>query len=603
MLRSHESSDSDVQNSSSVQKKSSSTFSLMAAVMAIPILAAIAAALGFRGSDVLLGVDLGTTYSAIAISNGGGSWRGGKNPLLMAFSTLNIEIPTWLRGFADEDSVRVIQNLDGGSITPSVIAIDGANILVGASAVRHLERYPNEGVVDSKRVVGRRRGDDVVTQEAKRHSGRLLVHPQAYRSLSTGKPFIAHVPAASANDMIEKIRFIAHGLLSRLGNTRLGRLLGLGSSLGTFFVSRPCLDCEREPAFAIPLLRQTDTEIRALAAHPCIDLGSLINIDPAALESVVSNDDLKSVNKNDAESYQPWAFDDDLNKQGSSSGKLPMRLLELAKRHGSPRHYLFLTPQAVSCLVLGYMKSSAARALPHVTLGKACACIPAEFDSVQRRATLEGFSRAGIHVVRTLHEPTAAAAAYGLQNRADIRFVLVFDMGGGTLDVSVLFLGEGGAFTTIGTAGDNSLGGEDFDDCIAKELEVKKSILESTTIKQRLLSCSSEALSIEAERVKIALGNTESTSWQCNEYSGTFLRSEFDQSCSALFDRSIAPVLQALENANVRIHEVDELVLVGGSSRLLGVRERLKKLFEGRELRTTVDPDLAVALGAAASRV
>ena len=158
MLRSHESSDSDVQNSSSVQKKSSSTFSLMAAVMAIPIVAAIAAALGFRGSDVLLGVDLGTTYSAIAISNGGGSWRGGKNPLLMVFSTLNIEIPTWLRGFADEDSVRVIQNLDGGSITPSVIAIDGANILVGASAVRHLERYPNEGVVDSKRVVGRRRG-------------------------------------------------------------------------------------------------------------------------------------------------------------------------------------------------------------------------------------------------------------------------------------------------------------------------------------------------------------------------------------------------------------------------------------------------------------
>ena len=103
--------------------------------------------------------------------------------------------------------------------------------------------------------------------------------------------------------------------------------------------------------------------------------------------------------------------------------------------------------------------------------------------------------------------------------------------------------------------------------------------------------------------IKIALGSTESTSWQCNEYSGTFSRSEFDQSCMALFDRSMSPVLQALDNANVRINEVDELVLVGGSSRLLGVRERLKKLFEGRELRTTVDPDLAVALGAAASRV
>jgi molecular chaperone DnaK (HSP70) len=599
-------------SSKSVDHSKISNFPWLAAVLAIPILAAIAAALGFRGSDVLLGVDLGTTYSAVAVSNGGGAWRGGKNPFKTLYSSMNVEIPSWFRGFDEEEAVRTIQNLDGGSITPSVIAIDGANFLVGSRAVRHLEKFPNEGVVDSKRVIGRRRGDNVVSQEATRHSGRLLVHPQAFRSMSTGKPFIAHVPAATAtNDLLEQIKFVVLGVLSRISDTRIGHFFGFGAIVGSFSVSRPCIDCEREPAFAIPLLRQTDAEIRKLAAHHCIDLGSIIYIDTLSLESITPNDALKLTSadddNNNESNNQPWSFfddDEDYTKQGSGQVKLPKRLLELAKHHGSPRHYLFLTPQAVSCLVLGYMKSSAVKALPHVTLGKACACIPAEFDAVQRRATLEGFSRAGIFVVRTLHEPTAAAAAYGLQHRADIRFVLVFDMGGGTLDVSVLFLGEGGAFTTIGTAGDNSLGGEDFDDCIAKQLEIKKANIESTTTKaKQLKSCSAEALSIEAERIKIALGSTESTSWQCNEYSGTFSRSEFDQSCMALFDRSMSPVLQALDNANVRINEVDELVLVGGSSRLLGVRERLKKLFEGRELRTTVDPDLAVALGAAASRV
>jgi actin-like ATPase involved in cell morphogenesis len=587
---------------SGISKKSQSisTFPFIAAILIIPILAAIAAALGFRGSDVLLGIDLGTTYSALAVSNGGGSWRGGKNPIKAALIALKIELPSWFIGFEEKESVRVIQNLDGGSITPSVVAIDGANILIGASAVRHLEKYPNEGVVDSKRVIGRRRGDKMATLEAKRHSGRLLLHPQAFRSILTGKPFIAHVPSIQTNNIAEKIQSIFYSLVSRISATHIGRKFGLGAFLGTFSVSRPCPDCEREPSFAIPLLRQTDAEIRVLATNQCIDLGSLVYIDPIELANV-SNDAI--VIDEDDNNSLPWNFENDIqSSQSLKERKLPMRLLQLAKRHGNPRHYLFLTPQSVSCLVLGYLKSSAIKALPHVTLGKACACIPAEFDSVQRRATLEGFSRAGIHVVRTLHEPTAAAAAYGLQHRADIRFVLVFDMGGGTLDVSVLFLGEGGAFTTIGTAGDNSLGGEDFDDCIAHQLEIKKS-KEETFGNGKKLSCSSEALSIEAERIKIALGTTESTSWKCNDYTGTFTRVEFNQACNTLFDRSIAPVLQALDNANVRINEVDELVLVGGSSRLLGVRERLKDLFQGRELRTTVDPDLAVALGAAASRV
>ena len=578
-------------------------------IFALPVLAAAAAAaLGFRGSDVQLGVDLGTTYSAVAVSDGGGAWRGAA-------------------GGAASPASRIVPGADGAASTPSVIAVRGAEFLVGAAAERHLARFPHEGVLDAKRVIGRRRASAAARGEALRHSGRLMQHPRAFRSASTGRPFVALAAGggtgragagssagagAGAGALLRLAWARVCAVIARASDSRIGRTLGLGGrpAVGGFAAVRPCDDCEREIAFAVQLARQTAHEARVLASHACVDEGSLIELELDGEES-------GTIVSGNADSSWNW---DDLPPE--TEARLLMRRLRSLSRESAsaPVRYLMMTPQAASCLILGYIRASVQRDLPHVSLGSATACVPAEFDAVQRRASLEAFARAGIVVARTMHEPIAAAVAYGLDRRADVRFVLVFDMGGGTLDVAVLFLGEGGAFTTVGTAGDNSLGGEDFDDCLGSAMAAEAAQSGDTAF------CAPEALSTEAERVKIALsadgGPGPAVQWRCpvaraveaggspgrelaaaeGELKGSITRAEFERACAPLFERSTGPVRQALENANVRADEVDELVLVGGSSRLPGVRETLRAYFGGRELRFTVDPDLAVALGAALSR-
>ena len=580
---------------------------LVYAVVGLPVLAAIAAALGFRGSDVLLGVDLGTTYSAAAYSDGGGAWRGGGAP---AWAAALLPAPAAAAATTSAAAARVVANLDGDATTPSVVAVSGGAFLVGRRAAAHLARFPHEGVLDAKRVIGRRRRDAVTETEARRHGGRLLQHPHAFRSVGTGRPTSCAGALGAAlagggggcggGGAAPLLLKLFGPLAARLAESRAGRALGLASAPSGFAAAAPawCGDCEREVAFAIPLLRQTEREARALAAHPCVDAGSLVEVNGAAAGGAWPAADGASGDESGGADSSGGGDDD-------SAPALLAHLRRLSERHGRPRFYLLLTPQAAACLLLGFLRDSARLALPYVSVSSATACIPAEFDAVQRRATLEAFARADLRVVRTLHEPTAAAAAYGLHERADVHYVLVFDMGGGTLDVSVLFLGEG-AFTVIGTAGDNGLGGEDFNDCLGAAL--------LRSVNASAPDCGPEALHQEAERVKIALSAAESVSWSCSAgggggaggggagSSGTVTRADFDVACGALIDRSVAPVVQALENANVKALEVDELVLVGGSSRLLAVRQRLREHFGGRELRTTVDPDLAVALGAAASR-
>jgi len=270
----------------------------------------------------------------------------------------------------------------------------------------------------------------------------------------------------------------------------------------------------------------------------------------------------------------------------------------------SPAAFILLTPQAASCLVVSHLVAAAESTLKHGAR-KAMGASPTEFDAAQRSATLEAMERAGLSVVRLLHEPTAAAIAYGLHKDPSVHSVLVFDFGGGTLDVSVLFSNKG-SFTVIGTAGDNALGGEDVDDCVA-------GIMRATPL---ATTCESGALSLEAERVKKSLSSAENTravvEWSCagrtggvggggSNISGRISISDFERACGELLQRSMVPVREALEGSNLGVGEVDEVVLVGGSSRLPYVRALLSDLFKGRELRASVDPDLAVALGAAAS--
>lgn len=482
-----------------------SSSSLLTLALALPVIAAALAAFGFTGRDVVLGIDLGTTYSAVAYSDG--------------------------------KTVDVLRNGDGYQSTPSVVAIDGASFVVGALAVLHAAIHPHEAIIDGKRVIGRLIDDAVTIAEIDRHGHRLIEHPNVLRSRVTGK-------VVSARQL-------------------------------------PCKDCRHDLAFALPLARQSDSEAGTLASHRCLDSNSLHFV----------------------------------------TGKSPAPLQQLSHQYGTKR-FLLVTPQAVGCIVLGYLVEAAKAALPYVSIGKTMACVPADFGAIQRQATLESFERAGLKVIRTLHEPTAAAIAYGLHKedasgggeKKRINYVLVFDMGGGTLDVSILFMSHG-SFTVISTAGDNKLGGEDFDDCLGT-LMMKDTPANA--------ACAPEALSLEAERVKIALSRSSTTVdgasniasaasvedaaalWSCraedgSTLTGTVTRSQFEGHCKSLFDRSLGPVDEALEMANVRIAEIDEIVMVGGSSRLPGVRERLRTYFN-RELRTTVDPDLAVALGAANSR-
>lgn len=461
--------------------KSSTVTSLVTSmVMMLPVFAALLAYLGFQGRQVLLGVDLGTTFSSVAIRRPGG--------------------------------IVVAEGASGRLGTPSMVAISDAGAwVVGDAAEAVLRREPSRGVYDFKRVLGRAAaGDAVVAAEAARHGGRLVAHPAATRNRATGRAVTSAKQRAAC-------------------------------------VSAPG-DCAPDLAFslAVPPALPPAAATR-LAAHACVDAGSLIG--------------------------------------GAGVGA--------ARR-------LLLTPQAASCLVAEQLRLAAERELGFRAL-KGMAAAPTDFDAAQRFATLEALERAGLKVTRLLHEPTAAAIAYGLHKRPDVHKVLVFDFGGGTLDVSLLFLARG-AFTVIGTAGDNALGGEDVDDCLAE-------VLVPTAERGGAGGCAPLALSSEAERVKIAFsgsggegGGARTVGWACGAARGGVVkREQFEAACAHLFDRAMAPVRQALEGASVSPEEVDEVVLVGGSSRLPAVRERLRALFGGRELRSSVDPDLAVAIGAAAS--
>ena len=499
------------------------------------VLAAVAAYLGFAGRGELLGVDLGTTYSSIAIRHGA-------------------------------SGVRVATDARGRASTRSVFAVgDAGEVLVGRAAEALLRLHPHRGVVDGKRVIGRRVGDAMVESEAVRHGGRLITHPHTVRRRVSGR----EVPRAK------------RGSVCREGA------------------------CDADLAFVVPLPSSlTGSQRRALAAHPCFapDDGSIVDV---------------STSPPSAATIAAW------------SGARALHSLTGNWSDVGLTHVLLATPQAISCCVLRELIVIADANVGHNGARTAMAATPADFGAAQREATGEAFARAGLKVVRTLPEPVAAALAYGLNKPGSgVHTVLVFDMGGGTLDVAVLFAGSGNSgsssggggsggssFTVIGAAGDNALGGEDVDDLVKGLLLQQLSSSSSSSQGgegggEQHVECTTEALSLEAERVKLALcgdggvGALEEVSWSCgvggNGGSGILTRATFEAAASALFDRAMRPVHDALQGAGVSAGEVDEVVLVGGSSRLPGIRTRLRALF-GRELRSSVDPDLAVALGAAAA--
>ncbi|KAK5134649.1 Heat shock protein ssb1 [Meristemomyces frigidus] len=292
--------------------------------------------------------------------------------------------------------------------------------------------------------------------------------------------------------------------------------------------------------------------------------------------------------KKDIESWPFKVTDDD------NSPKVQVQYLGETK---------IFSPQEISAMVLGKMKEVAETKLGK-KVQKAVITVPAYFNDNQRQATKDAGAISGLNVLRIINEPTAAAIAYGLgAGKSDKeRNVMIYDLGGGTFDVSLLHI-QGGVFTVKATAGDTHLGGQDFDtnllDHFKKEFtrKTKKDISGDARALRRLRTA--------CERAKRTLSNGTQTTVEIDslfdgeDFNANITRARFEDINSKAFNGTIQPVEQVLKDANIEKSKVDEIVLVGGSTRIPRIQKLLSDFFNGKKLEKSINPDEAVAYGAA----
>ncbi|MBC6144998.1 molecular chaperone DnaK [Listeria welshimeri] len=262
------------------------------------------------------------------------------------------------------------------------------------------------------------------------------------------------------------------------------------------------------------------------------------------------------------------------------------------------------SPQEISAIILQYLKSYAEDYLGE-TVDKAVITVPAYFNDAQRQATKDAGKIAGLEVERIINEPTAAALAYGMDKTETDQTILVFDLGGGTFDVSILELGDG-VFEVHSTAGDNELGGDDFDKKIIDYLVAEFKKDNGVDLSQDKMAL--QRLKDAAEKAKKDLSGVTSTQISLPFITAgeagplhlevTLTRAKFDELTHDLVERTIAPTRQALKDANLSASDIDQVILVGGSTRIPAVQETIKKEL-GKEPHKGVNPDEVVAMGAA----
>jgi molecular chaperone DnaK (HSP70) len=261
-----------------------------------------------------------------------------------------------------------------------------------------------------------------------------------------------------------------------------------------------------------------------------------------------------------------------------------------------------LSPEEISAMILVKMKEVAEAYLGR-EVKYAVVTVPAYFNDAQRTATKDAGVIAGLDVLRIINEPTAAAIAYGMDKKSGEKNIIVFDLGGGTFDVSLLTI-DNGVFEVVATAGDTHLGGEDFDQRLTEHftkifkkknngVDLKKDPRSFQKLKHEVEKAKRDLSSVHQVKITIE-GIMEGI-----DFGETITRARFEELCGDLFKKTLKPVQQVLDDAGMKKTEIDEIVLVGGSTRIPKVQQLIKDFFNGKEPNRGINPDEAVAYGAA----
>jgi molecular chaperone DnaK (HSP70) len=273
-------------------------------------------------------------------------------------------------------------------------------------------------------------------------------------------------------------------------------------------------------------------------------------------------------------------------------------------------HGRVISPARVGAEVVKALLQTVHENLGHENVKRAVIAVPASFGPAQIAATGEAFKAAGLRVARVMPEPVAAAVAYGLHKKPDINHVLVFDFGGGTLDVSILYV-QKGSIEVVANGGDNDLGGTDFDTCIVEDLTKQVSSVAALddTCDDFLTTepCAPHVLAQLAEEMKVSVSSSDTvtrtcaarTKKGCAELELILTKKRFEKVCGYLFERALKTVDDTLVNGMLTKADVDEVVLVGGTSRIPHMRDLLRKSVGVAKLNVEIDPDVTVAIGAA----